>query len=81
MALYIVKFYDHKEGNVEHNEVYTSYRMAEKRVLSLYNRMDRYSWVDLYEGKNQFGRVRYGKRITACNSCNGNSYHGDEEDF
>lgn len=82
MALYIVRFYDHQEsGNVEHNEVYTSRRMAEKRVLSLYNKMDGYSWVYLYEGKVQFGRVHCGNCIIEHRSCNGNDYHGDTEDF
>lgn len=82
MTLYIVKFYDHQEsGEVEHNEVYTSRRMAEERVFLLSNKMDRYSWVELYEGKIQFERVRCGNRIFSCRSCNGNSYHGDTEDF
>jgi hypothetical protein len=82
MAFYIVKFYDHQEsGEVEHNEVYTSRRMADKRILSLYNKMDRYSWVTLYEGQVQFERVRCGKCITDIRSCGGYEYHGDTEDF
>lgn len=82
MALYIVRFYDHQEsGNVEHNEVYTSHRMARERVLSLHDTMDGYSWVYLYEGKIQSGRVRCGICLISCSSCNGNSCHGDSEDF
>lgn len=82
MALYIVQFYDNQEsGGIKHNEVYTSYRMAEKRVLSLYHRMDRYSWVNLYEGKIQFGRVHCGNCIISYSSCDGNYHHGDSEDF
>ena len=83
MELYIVQFYDNQEiaRNVEHNEVYTSYKMAKKRVLSLYNKMDRYSWVTLYEGQIQFGRVRCGKCLTDFRSCDGYECHGDTEDF
>lgn len=82
MALYIVNFYDHQESeNIEHNEVYTSRRMARKRALSLFDTMDRYSWVYVYEGKIQSGRVRYGNCLFSCSSCNGNSCHEDSEDF
>lgn len=84
MQLYIVQFYDANEsGNVEHNEVYTSLRAAERRYNALRNKLNGYSWVSLYEGVSEFGRVRCGRCICSCSSCNGKDdyYHGDDSDF
>lgn len=84
MALYIVNFYDHNEcGNVEHDEMYSTRKAAQRRYNKLANNLDCYSWVKLWSTYNTFGRIRYDRCIEKCDSCNGNGdyYHGDESDF
>ena len=84
MELYIISFYDANEsGNVEHNEMYTTFAAAERRYNALVNNLNCYSWVYLCETVTKFGRVRCGDIIDSCSSCNGkdNYYHGDNSDF
>ena len=84
MKLYIVNFYDENEsGNVEHNELYTTYKAAYRRFNSLSNNLNCYSWVNLFESTTKFGRIKCGSCIDGCSSCNGrdNYYHGDDSDF
>lgn len=84
MELYIVNFYDENEsGNVEHNEMYTSYNAASRRYNSLVNNLNSYSWVYLYNTTSKFGRIRMNECLGSCSSCYGkdNYYHGDGSDF
>ena len=84
MALYIINFYDHNEsGNVDHDEMYSTKRAAERRFNFLKNHLNCYSWVKLWGTYTEKGRVRYGDCIEDCRSCNGDNdwYHGDDSDF
>ena len=84
IELYLVQFYDENEyGNVVHNEIYTTLLTAERRFCSLEKNLNCYSWVYLSECTTYFGRVRGGKTIRECRSCNGEDdyYHGDNTDF
>lgn len=84
MALYIVNFYDNNEsGNVEHNEMYSTRKAAERRYNSLANNLNGYSWVYLFSTVSAFGRIRCGECLKECRSCSGkdNYYHGDDSDF
>lgn len=82
--LYFVTFYDNNEsGNVEHNEIYTTYGTAKRRYNGLANKLNCYSWVSLYKATSMFGRVRRDILLNCCRSCKGkdNYYHGDGNDF
>ncbi len=84
MELYIVNFYDANEsGDVAHNEMYTTYKSAERRFRTLKRKLNRYSWVRIWNTVFDFGRVRYNKCVDYCLSCDGNDnyYHGDDCDF
>ena len=82
--MYIVNFYDNNEsGNVEHNEMYSTRKAAERRFNTLKNNLNGYSWVYLFDTTTSFGRVRQGKCLEQCSACHGkdNYYHGDDCDF
>ena len=73
MELYLVSFYDNNEsGNVEHNEMYTTYAAAERRFNTLKNKLNGYSWVYLFD-----------ECLDECRACYGKDgyYHGDDSDF
>ena len=82
--VYLVKFYDaNQSGNVEHNELYSTLKSAERRFDYLQNHLNCYSWVYLFDTVMSFGRIRQGKCLDGCSSCDGkdNYYHGDDSDF
>ena len=82
--IFLVNFYDNNEsGNVEHNEIYTTRKVAERRFNTLKNNLNGYSWVNLYSTRSDFGRVRAERCIKQCLSCCGKDsyYHGDDSDF
>lgn len=84
MELYIVNFYDNNEsGNVEHNELYTTFKAAKRRYNSLKKNLNCYSWVNMWNTKIVFGRVKYSRCLYTYNSCDGKDsyYHGDGDDF
>lgn len=84
MELYIVNFYDHNEsGNVEHTEMYSTWKAAKRRFNKLKNKLNCYSWVTCWSTYSIFGRIRYNKCLCRCDSCNGRDdyYHGDDSDF
>jgi len=84
MELYLVSFYDNNEsGNVEHNEMYTTYAAAERRFNTLKNKLNGYSLVYLFDTIAKFGRVRTNECLDECRACYGKDgyYHGDDSDF
>lgn len=84
MKHYIIQFYDANEsGNVEHNEVYTSKGAALRRFDFLRDHLNGYSWVYLYDGMIDNGRLRTCDCIEECRSGEGDDdwYHGDDCDF
>lgn len=82
--IYLVQFYDDNEsGNVEHNEIYTTRKAAQRRYDNLANNLNGYSWVYLFDTYSTFGRIKSNKCLARCSSCNGKDdyYHGDNSDF
>ena len=82
--IYLVNFYDNNEsGNVEHTEMYSTRKAAKRRYNSLKKNLNGYSWVYLFDTTTSFGRIKAGKCLEECCSCNGrdNYYHGDDSDF
>jgi len=81
---YIVQFYDANEsGCVEHNELYTTRKAADRRFSFLKNHLNCYSWVNLWSTRVSFGRILCHECLDECRSCNGADgyYHGNESDF
>ena len=77
MKLYIVQFYNNKESGSgwAHTELYTSHKAALRRYDTLKKNLDCYSWVYLSDTVNDFGRVKAGKILAECKSCDGSNEH------